>query len=66
MVTEVRLRQVQKAYSPMEVTLAGIVEFLHPAISVLLSVSITALELSLESYTVFQSSTITEDTSPLP
>ena len=42
----------------MLVTLAGIVEFLHPIINVLVNVSIIALQPLRESNTVFPSSTV--------
>ena len=52
MVIDVRLEQTQKAYLPMLVTELGMTVFLLPAIKVLLSVSIMALQLSRESYLV--------------
>ena len=49
MVMLVRLEQREKAPSPIFVTDGGIMVFLHPRISVLLSVWIMALQSSLES-----------------
>ena len=43
------LAQPQKASTPIEVTLLGIIVFLHPPIRVLVDVSIMALQLSRES-----------------
>ena len=60
-VTEVRLEQPKKAFSPMEVTLLGMIVFLHPAINILLSFSIIALQFSRESYFVFPDATLIED-----
>jgi len=60
MVMDVRLEQSWNALSPMLVTLLGMVVFLQPAISVLLAVSIIALQLSRESYFVFPDSTFME------
>jgi hypothetical protein len=57
---EVRPEQFEKAIYPILVTLLGIVVFLHPEISVLLAVSMMALQLSRESYFVFPDSTIIE------
>jgi hypothetical protein len=48
----VRLEQTKKAFSPITVTDEGMVVFLHPLISVLLSVCIMALQSSLESKTL--------------
>ena len=48
--TEVKLVRPEKARSPMLVTLLGMVVFGQPAINVLLSLSMIALQLSLESY----------------
>ena len=45
MVTEVRLEQPKNALSPILITLEGIFVFLHPAIKVLVAVSIIALQL---------------------
>ena len=50
MVTLVRLSRPENASSPMLVTLSGITVVLHPSISVLVSVSIIALQLFLLSY----------------
>ena len=57
MVIEVRF-EAWKAYSPMVVTLAGIIVFEQPWIRVLDTVSIMALQLSLLSKTLFSGSTI--------
>ena len=59
-VTEVRPLQPEKALSPMDVTLLGMVVFLQPCINVLLAVSIMALQLSRESYFVLPLSTLME------
>jgi len=57
---EVRLVQLEKAEEPMLVTLFGIVVFGQPAIRVFVPVSIIALQLSRESYTLFSDSTTME------
>ena len=57
-VTDVKLEQPSKAPAPMLVTLLGMTVFLHPAISVLVAVSIIALQFSRESQIVLPSSTI--------
>ena len=44
-VTDVKPSQPRKAYSPMLVTELGMIVFLHPVISVLVAVSIMALQL---------------------
>jgi len=44
----------------MEVTLLGIIVFLHPAINLFVSVWIMALQLLRESYTLFPRSTLIE------
>ena len=49
MVMEFKPRQPLKAPLPIDVTLFGIIVFLHPAINVLDDVSIMALQLSRES-----------------
>ena len=54
---DVRERQPSKQYSPKLVTEDGITVPAHPQIIVLLSVSITALQFSRESYTEFPAST---------
>ena len=54
----VRLEQSLNAHSPMLVTELGMVEFLHPTISVLLDVSIIALQFLRLSYTGFPASTV--------
>ena len=59
-VIEVRSEQSTKAQSPILVTLFGITVFLHPKISVFVDVSIIALLLSRESYTVLPDSTMME------
>ena len=51
---------LSNAYSPIEVTVLGIIVLLHPEISVFVAVSIIALQLSRESYTGFAVSTIKE------
>lgn len=56
---EVRPVQPAKA-SNILVTLLGMTVFLHPAINVLEAVSMRALQLSRESYTVFSESTLIE------
>ena len=48
-VSSVILLQPSKAKSPMLVTLLGMMLFLHPAINVLVAVSIIELQLSRES-----------------
>ena len=58
MVIDVKLEQPSKAPAPMLVTLLGMTVFLHPAISVLVAVSIIALQFSRESQIVLPSSTI--------
>ena len=60
MVMEVRPLQPEKALLPMLVTLFGMVVFIHPAINVFVAVSIIALQLLRESYTMFPDSTIME------
>ena len=50
--------QPEKAELPMEVTELGMVVFLQPATNVLLAVSMIALQLFLESYTVLLFDTI--------
>ena len=57
MVTFVRPEQLLKAFSPIDVTLLGIIVFLHPKIIELVDVSIIALQLSRESYFLFPFST---------
>ena len=64
MVTEVKPVQPSKALPPIDVTELGIVEFMQPAISVLVSVSMMALQLLRESYFVFPLST-TIDVNPV-
>ena len=54
---EVKLLWPENAELPIEVTELGIIVFLHPIINILVSVSIIALQLFLESYTVFPSYT---------
>ena len=54
---DVREEQAAKQYSPKLVTEDGITVPAHPQIIVLLSVSITALQFSRESYTEFPAST---------
>ena len=54
---DVREEQSEKQYSPKLVTEDGITVPAHPQIIVLLSVSITALQFSRESYTEFPAST---------
>ena len=56
-VTDVKPLQPSNAESPIEVTELGIIVFLHPNISVLVADSTIALQLFLESYTVFPLST---------
>ena len=56
-VTDVRPEQPKKAPPSIDVTLLGISVFLQPAIRVLVAVSMIALQLSRESYTVFPFST---------
>ena len=58
MVMEVRPEQASKAKPPILVTELGIVVFLHPAINLLVFVSIIALQLSLLSYFEFPFSTV--------
>ena len=57
MVIDVKPLQPENARSPIEVTELGITVFLHPNISVLVADSTIALQLFLESYTVFPLST---------
>ena len=54
---DVREEQSEKHHSPKLVTEEGITVPAHPQIIVLLSVSITALQFSRESYTEFPAST---------
>ena len=56
-VTEVKPLQSRKALFPMDVTLLGIIVFLHPKMSVLVAVSMIALQLFLESNFGFPDST---------
>ena len=60
MVTEVKPVQLSKAWSPILVTELGINELLHPFIKVFDFVLIIALQLFLESKTVFPLSTTIE------
>ena len=53
----VNIEQLEKAEIPIEVTLLGIMELLHPLTNVFVSVSIMALQFSLLSYTLLPSST---------
>ena len=55
---EVKEVQYEKAHSPIEVTLSGIIVEAQPKINLLVEVSIIALQLFLESYIVFPSSTL--------
>ena len=57
---EVRLLQPEKALLPMDVTLLGIIVFLHPNINVFDDCSIIALQLPRESYLAFPLSTTME------
>ena len=57
---EVRPEQPEKAFSPMFVTLLGMVVDWHPTIRVLEAVSIMALQFSRESYIVLPLSTTME------
>ena len=57
---EVKDEQLKKADPPIEVTLSGIIVVAQPTINLLVEVSIIALQLFLESYTLFPSSTIIE------
>ena len=56
--TDVKLLQPQKAYLLIEETELGMIVFLQPHSKLLVAVSIKALQLSLESYTVFPLSTV--------
>ena len=56
--TDVKPLHHWKALTPIEVTELGMIEFLQPLSKVLVAVSIKALQLSLESYTVFPLSTV--------
>ena len=56
--TEVKPLQPEKASSPISVTELGIIVFLQPLSNLFVAVSIKALQLSLESYTVFPLSTV--------
>ena len=60
MVMEVKPEQPQKAHPPILVTLEGMIVFLQPAISVLEDVSMMALLLLRESYSVLPEATVTE------
>ena len=60
MVIEVKPEQPENARLPMDVTLLGMIVFLHPAIKVLLLVSMMALQLLRESYFVLPFSTTIE------
>ena len=57
MVIDVKPLQPSNALEPIEVTELGITVFLHPDISVLVADSTIALQLFLESYTLFPLST---------
>ena len=57
MVIDVNPVQPQNARGPIDVTEFGIVEFLQPTISVFVAVSIIALQLLRESYTLLPLST---------
>ena len=57
-IIDARLLQLLKACSPILVTLGGIIVFAHPAINLLVFVSIMALQLLRESYSGFLSATI--------
>ena len=57
MVIDVKPLQPANAQLPIEVTELGITVFLHPDISVLVADSTIALQLFLESYTLFPLST---------
>ena len=61
-VMEVRPVQPQKASLSMLVTSSGIIVVLHPAINVLVEVSMIALQLSRESYTVLLELTMMKST----
>ena len=56
--TLARPRQTANAEAPIEVTELGMMELLQPIISVLLAVSMMALQLSRESYCVLSLSTV--------
>ena len=58
MVTLVRLVQPENAFHPMVVTEEGIMVALQPSTSVLLAVSMIALQLSRESYFVLPAATL--------
>jgi hypothetical protein len=60
MAIEVRLEQEANAQAPMLVTLLGMVVFMQPVISILLAVSIIALQALRESYTAFPLPTVIE------
>ena len=60
MFMEVRFLQLEKAELPMLVTLSGMIVVEHPTISLLLLVSIMALQPLRESYMVLPSATIME------
>ena len=57
---EVRPEQPENAYCPMEVTELGMTVFLQPRTKMFVAVSMIALQLFLESNTVFSSSTVIE------
>ena len=56
--TDVKPLQPQKAFQLIEETELGMIVFLQPLSNLLVAVSIKALQLSLESYTVFPLSTV--------
>ena len=57
---EVKLEQPLKAYGLIVVTLEGMIVFWHPTTKELDAVSMMALQLSRESYTVLSASTVME------
>ena len=58
MLIDKRFEQPQKAQSPMAVTVLRIIVFWHPTTSVFVAVSMMALQLFRESYTVLPSATV--------
>ena len=56
--TDVKTLQTENAKMPISVTEFGMIELLQPCSNLLVAVSIIALQLSLESYTVFPLSTV--------
>jgi hypothetical protein len=62
----VRFLHPAKAPAPIPTTESGITVFLQPEIRIFVAVSIIALQLSRESYTVFSGSTVMLTPEKLP